>query len=928
MLCQKCKARSATAYIHSIVEGVVKDVYLCSYCAAEYKYNFLNSDIFKMFSNILNESVGHSVNTKMGSNDILSFFEQLKYDGFDSRRPKPAARRGYGFHKQGVDTMKYNFGGFTGKANAALNAAIQTAEKLGHTYIGSEHLLIGLLSVQDSVASEVLFEYGVDEDKLNELILARIGIGAATKLTPEHMTPRAKRVLEVAVQGSREMGNSFVGTEHVLLGILSEGENYAIRFLNEMGVDIALLTEKTLEAAGADLGGIAQDRSFKKGADTKQNNSAQNKSTKTPTVDKFGKDLTEFARQGKIDPVIGRTKEIERIIQILCRRTKNNPCLIGEPGVGKTAVAEGLALKIAEGSAPELLKNKRVIALDLTGMIAGTKYRGDFEERIKAAIDEVIASDDVILFIDEIHTIVGAGSSAEGSIDAANILKPSLARGEFQVIGATTLDEYRKSIEKDSALERRFQPVIVGEPSEEDAVEILKGLRGKYEEHHKVRITDEAIDAAVKLSARYIADRFLPDKAIDLIDEAASRVRLSHSVTPDEVKRLEQDLREIEKGKNRAIEMQEFEKAANLRDKEKEMSQKLRSLKTEWNASKSEYNHMVTAENIAELVSANTGIPVARLTEEESERLLKLEDVLHERIVGQNEAVNLVAKAIRRGRVGLKDPKRPIGSFIFLGPTGVGKTELCKALAEAMFGSENAIIRLDMSEYMEKHTVSRLIGSPPGYIGFDEGGQLTEKIRRAPYSVVLFDEIEKAHPDVFNILLQILEDGILTDSKGRTVSFKNTVIIMTSNLGARHLTEKKVAFGFGDSAADDTGVKDKIMNELKKAFRPEFLNRMDDVVVFNKLTKTEISEIAQKMLSNLSNRLKDLNITLEFEQSAISAIADAGFDEVYGARPLRRAIQSKIEDALSEKILDRSVNNGDRVTCSFEDGKFDFIVKE
>lgn len=821
--------------------------------------------------------------------------------------------------------MKYNFGGFTGKANAALNSAISAAEKLGHTYIGSEHLLLGLLSVEDSVASEVLFDLGVMEDKMVTLILESIGSGAATTLSPEHMTPRAKRVLEVAVAGSREMGNSFVGSEHILLGILSEGENYAIRFLNEMGIDIALLTEKTLEAAGTDISSISQGKHPKKANDIKPNN--QKKTNKTPTVEKFGKDLTQAARDGKIDPVIGRSQEIERIIQILCRRTKNNPCLIGEPGVGKTAVAEGLALKIAEGNAPELLKSKRVIALDLTGMIAGTKYRGDFEERIKAAIDEVINSDDVILFIDEIHTIVGAGSSSEGSIDAANILKPSLARGEFQVLGATTLDEYRKNIEKDSALERRFQPVMVGEPSEEDAVLILKGLREKYEAHHKVTITDEAIDAAVKLSVRYIADRFLPDKAIDLIDEASSRVRLSQSTAPEEVKKIEQKLREIEQGKNNAIEIQEFEKAADLRDEEKELRDRLRSLKSEWSASKSEYSLRVTAENIAELVSLSTGIPVDRLTEEESRRLLKLEDVLHERIVGQEEAVTLVSKAIRRGRVGLKDPKRPIGSFIFLGPTGVGKTELSKALAEAMFGNESAVVRLDMSEYMEKHAVSRLIGSPPGYVGFDEGGQLTEKIRRAPYSVVLFDEIEKAHPDVFNVLLQILEDGILTDSKGRTVNFKNTVIIMTSNLGARHLTEKKTALGFGESSSDESAVKQRITEELKKAFKPEFLNRVDDVVIFSKLDKSEIRKIAEKLLKNLSERIKNLNISLEFSESAVDAISEAGFDDVYGARPLRRAIQSKIEDVLSEKILERTVKNGDSVVCVFKDGNFEFVPK-
>ena len=817
--------------------------------------------------------------------------------------------------------MKYNFGGFTAKANSALNIAISSAEQFGHTYVGSEHMLLGLLSVEDCVAAQLLNEYGVDKDKITELIMSNIGSGSPTKLSPEHLTPRAKRVIEVAVSGTREMGNSFVGTEHLLIGILSEGDNYAIRFLNELNVDIGMLTEKALEAAGVDTNGA--DGGKPQHGNTKANGTKGR--SKTPTLDKFGRDLTEMAKEGKIDPVIGRHKEIERVIQILCRRTKNNPCLIGEPGVGKTAVAEGLALKIAEGNAPELLKNKRVIALDLTGMVAGTKYRGDFEERIKNAIDEVISADDVILFIDEIHTIVGAGASADGSIDAANILKPSLARGELQVIGATTLDEYRKNIEKDAALERRFQPVIVGEPTEEDAILILKGLREKYEAHHKVRITDEAIEAAVKLSARYIADRFLPDKSIDLIDESASRVRLNATTAPDEIKDLESRIKQTAKEKDNAIAEQDFEKAAKLRDEERELNQKLKESKSEWSKSSENYTEEVTAENIAELISSTTGIPVSQITEDESERLLKLEDVLHERIVGQSQAVTSVAKAIRRGRVGLKDPKRPIGSFIFLGPTGVGKTELCKALAEAMFGSENAIIRLDMSEYMEKHTVSRLIGSPPGYVGFEEGGQLTEKIRRAPYSVVLFDEIEKAHPDVFNILLQILEDGRLTDSQGRTVNFKNTVIIMTSNIGARYLTEKKMSLGFTEnSSTDDENVKEKVMNELKSSFRPEFLNRVDDIILFNKLTKEEICEIAEKMLAQLDSRLHDLNISIEFDKSAVDEVADSGFDPVYGARPLRRSIQSRIEDVLSEKILDGSVKNGDKVRCTYSDGQFKF----
>ena len=821
--------------------------------------------------------------------------------------------------------MKYNFGGFTAKANNALNIAISSAEGFGHTYVGSEHLLLGLASVNDCVASKLLNDVSVDAEKLTELIKSSIGQGAITKLSPEHLTPRAKRVVEVAVSGARETGSTFVGTEHLLIGILSEGDNYAIRFLKELGVDVGILAETALEASGVEL--PSQDNERPHSQNEKRSATDGKKGDKkTPTLDKFGRDLTLMAKQGKIDPVIGRQAEIERIIQILCRRTKNNPCLIGEPGVGKTAVAEGLALKISEGDAPDLLRNKRVVSLDLTGMVAGTKYRGDFEERIKNAIDEVITSDDVILFIDEIHTIVGAGASADGSIDAANILKPSLARGELQVIGATTLDEYRKNIEKDAALERRFQPVIVGEPTEEDAILILKGLRDKYEAHHKVKITDEAIDSAVRLSARYISDRFLPDKAIDLIDEAASRVRLNASAVPDDVKRIETEIAEVEKSKDLAIEHQEFEKAAEFRDKIRELNENLKNLRDNHAQNNALLSDSVTSENIAELISKNTGIPVSQLTEEESQRLLRLENVLHERIVGQAEAVTSVAKAIRRGRVGLKDPKRPIGSFIFLGPTGVGKTELCKALAEAMFGSENAIVRLDMSEYMEKHTVSRLIGSPPGYVGFDEGGQLTEKIRRAPYSVVLFDEIEKAHPDVFNILLQILEDGRLTDSQGRTVDFKNTVIIMTSNIGARHLTEKKQSFGFGEST-EEINQKEKVLGELKSAFRPEFLNRVDDIIVFSKLTKDEICEIAEKMLGQLKKRLANLNITIEFDSTAVSEIADSGFDPIYGARPLRRAIQSRIEDALSEKILDSSIKNGDTVVCEFLDGEFKFKQK-
>jgi len=813
--------------------------------------------------------------------------------------------------------MKYNFNGFSAKANEALNMAIASAEKFGHTYVGSEHLLLGILRIGSGVAASVLNKKGVTDDKIDELIRTQIGNGTPTKLSPDHFTPRAKRVIESSMHTCNNFGKKYVGTEHLLIGILSDGDNYAIRFLNMLGVDVASLTTETLQAAGVDPTESAS-------ANPKHTDSSKDK---IQTLSKYGIDLTEEAKKGKLDPVIGRETEIERIIQILCRRTKNNPCLIGEPGVGKTAVAEGLAQKIAEGNVPDILQNKKLFTLNLTGMVAGTKYRGDFEERIKAVIDEVINSKNVILFIDEVHTIIGAGS-AEGSTDAANILKPALARGDLQLIGATTISEYRKNIEKDSALERRFQPVNLAEPSEEDAVLILKGLKDKYEAHHKVKITDEAICAAVKLSARYISDRFLPDKAIDLIDEAASRVRLKISETPPELKELEEKIENLAAEKEDAINAQEYERAAALRDSENDLRNKLQAHREKLQDEGYRGNGAVTEQNIAEIVSLWTGVPVAQLTEEESARLLRLEDELHERIIGQHEAVTAVAKAIRRGRVGLKDPKRPIGSFIFSGPTGVGKTELCKALAESLFGSESMMIRLDMSEYMEKHTVSRLVGSPPGYVGFEEGGQLTEKVRRNPYSVLLFDEIEKAHPDVFNMLLQILEDGILTDSQGRKVDFKNTVIIMTSNVGARQITDKKVSFGFIESSSSDNeNVKDLVLGELKNTFRPEFLNRVDDIIVFTKLSSTEIEQIADKMLKNLALRLNNLNITFKYEDNVKTALAEKGFDAVYGARPLRREIQNKIEDTLSEKILDSTVKNGDTVVCRFTDGKFEFVTE-
>lgn len=816
----------------------------------------------------------------------------------------------------------YQFKGFTEKANKALNLAIESAEEMRHNYVGTEHILYGLVKEGSGVAATALNECGVTEDALREKLESINGTMSLVELTPDDFTPRTKRVLRAAVIISSKTGYTYVGTEHLLLAILSESDSYAVAFLEELGVSV----ERLAQAVSKGMQGGADD-----GFGGFENESAPNGSQKGGSaLDKFGRDLTQAAKNGEIDPVIGREKEIQRVIQILSRRTKNNPVLIGEPGVGKTAVAEGLALEIAKGNVPEILKDKRVVSLDLTGMVAGAKYRGDFEERIKAAIDEVKKSKNTILFIDELHTIVGAGA-AEGSADAANILKPSLARGDFQVIGATTLNEYRKYIEKDAALERRFQPVKVGEPTPEQAVQILKGLRDSYEAHHNVKITDEAINAAVTLSSRYIADRYLPDKAIDLIDEGASKVRLASLTSPDNVKELEDEIADYEKEKASAINEQDFERAARLRDEQKELQTKLDDAKKKWQEQQKGNSGEVTAEDIAKIVSEWTGIPVVQLTKEESERLLNMENVLHERVIGQSEAVTAIAKAIRRGRVGLKDPKRPVGSFIFLGPTGVGKTELCKALAEAMFGDENAMLRLDMSEYMEKHTVSKLIGSPPGYVGFEEGGQLTEKVRRKPYSVVLFDEIEKAHPDVFNMLLQILEDGRLTDSQGRTVDFKNTIIIMTSNVGARLITEKQSSLGFNSEnenveESEKKDIKELVTGELRKVFRPEFLNRVDDIIVFNKLNKDEIKQIAVKMLKTLENRLDKMNIKISFTDNAISEIADKGFDENYGARPLRRAIQNEIEDPLSEQMLEGKVKDGAVVTCDFADGQFTFTT--
>ncbi len=809
------------------------------------------------------------------------------------------------------------FDGFTEKANKALNLAIAVASQLGHTYIGSEHILFGLVAEGSGVAATLLAKKNVTKEIVEEKLETTIGKGVPSHVTPADFTPRTKRILEMAIAESRRLGHSYVGTEHILMAMLKEQDSYGVLFMRELNVNTKdLYTECVNE--------IGDSRESNAEFDSPQGRSGSGDAG-TGALSKYGRDLTELAKNNKIDPVIGRQQEIERVIQILSRRTKNNPCLIGEPGVGKTAIAEGLAQKIVTGEVPETLKNKKIFSLDLTAMLAGAKYRGDFEERIKGAIDEVAKSGNIILFIDELHTIIGAGA-AEGAVDAANILKPQLARGEIQIIGATTIEEYRKHIEKDAALERRFQPVMVAEPNEEDATKILFGLRDKYEAHHKIKISDEAIRAAVQLSSRYITDRYLPDKAIDLIDEAASRVRMKAFTAPPDLKELEDKIKKAGEEKAAAVNAQDFEAAAKIRDEEKSLNEEYEKARQQWQETNARNSGEVTAEEIAEIVSIWTGVPVKQLTEQESDRLLHMEDILHKRVVGQNEAVEAVAKAIRRGRVGLKDPKRPIGSFIFLGPTGVGKTELCKALAEALFGNENNMIRLDMSEYMEKHTVSRMVGSPPGYVGYDEGGQLTEKIRRNPYSVVLFDEIEKAHPDVFNILLQILEDGILTDAQGRRVDFRNAVIIMTSNIGARMITEtKNLGFGSSENAMkDDKEIKNDVMNELKKHFRPEFLNRIDDISVFQKLSEDDIKLIASKMLEQLTERVKQLGINLVVTEEAISEIANEGYEPVYGARPLRRAITTKIEHKLSEFLLSGKVKSGDTVVLSVADGAFTF----
>ncbi len=809
---------------------------------------------------------------------------------------------------------------FTNSCNKAIELASDIAVELGHSYIGTEHLLYGLAKEENGVASKVLQNQEVTEEEIYQRIEILIGREEETAQIID-FTPRSKRVIETAYVEARKLGYNFIGTEHILIAILKEGDSIATRILLDLNVNIPKLYNEIIKVINE---GETYNGGEKK-VDTKKSKSFN----KTPTLNQFGEDLTVKAEEGKLDPIIGRKEEIERVIQILSRRTKNNPCLIGEPGVGKTAVVEGLAQKIASSDVPEILKDKRVVTLDISGMVAGAKYRGDFEERIKKALNEVKKAGDIILFIDEIHTIVGAGA-AEGAIDAANILKPLLARGEIQLVGATTLNEYRKYIEKDSALERRFSPVTVSEPSEADTIKILKGIRDKYEAHHNVKITDQAIDTAVKLSVRYMNDRFLPDKAIDLIDEAASKARLKTYTEPENLKKMQEEIEEIKKDKEEAVLNQKFEEAAKLRDKEKDLKAKYEKESEKWKNKNTKSVVTLTEENIAEVISHSTGIPVQKITQDENEKLKHLEEELHKRVIGQNEAVEAVSKAIRRGRVGLKDPKRPIGSFLFLGPTGVGKTELSKALAQSLFGDENAMIRIDMSEYMEPHSVSKLIGSPPGYVGFDDGGQLTEKIRRKPYAVILFDEIEKAHPDVMNILLQILEDGRLTDSQGRTVNFKDTVIIMTSNLGARVITDKK-SLGFTTKEAQsDTNkqyeeTKKEVMEVVKRELRPEFINRIDEIIVFHKLNDDEISQIIDLMLQEVVMRLKEQNYHISIDEKVKEFISKKGIDKNFGARPLRRTIQNLVEDSLANEILDGNLKKNKKASITIEDEKV--IVK-
>ena len=811
-------------------------------------------------------------------------------------------------------------GKFTNKAQEVLKRAQEAALKLGNKYVGTEHILLGLTLVSDSVAAKALESQGVTYHQVMDKIQSMTG-GTSAYYIPADITPRAKRVVESSVQEAFRMGTGYVGTEHILIALIRENDNIAVRIMVSLDLNLQRLYDDIMNmlGEGEDQNGSARGMNSQ---GEKQEKSA------TETLDKFSRDMTALAKKNKFDPIVGRDKEIERIVQILSRRTKNNPCLVGDPGVGKTAIVEGLAQKIAEGNVPDTLKNKRIVGLDLSAMVAGSKYRGEFEERMKKAMDEVKADGNIILFVDEIHTIIGAGA-AEGAIDASNILKPALSRGEIQLIGATTLEEYRKHIEKDAAFERRFQPVKVEEPDEQAAVAMLKALRDKYEMHHKVTISDDAIEAAVELSSRYVSDRFLPDKAIDLIDEAASRLRLKTFSAPDNVAEMEEKLAEMEKEKEAAIKTEEFEKAAEIKRAQDALRAQWKEAKKEWENNHENQAQVVTREEVAEVVSVWTGVPLQSLQEEESQRLLHLEDTLHQRVIGQSEAVKALAKAIRRGRVGLKDPNRPIGSFLFLGPTGVGKTELSKALAEALFGDEDAMIRIDMSEYMEKHSVSRMVGSPPGYVGYEEGGQLSEKVRRNPYSVVLFDEIEKASPDVFNVLLQVLDDGHITDGQGRKVDFKNTVIIMTSNAGARSIVEPK-RVGFTSMETEEQSyqnMKKNVMEEVRHIFKPEFLNRIDDMIVFHSLTQEDILEIVKLMTKTVSKRIKEnMDITVTFTDKALEKIAEEGYDKAFGARPLRRAIQSRIEDAFAEEYLMGNFKAGDKVSVGVKTNGFLFRV--
>lgn len=800
---------------------------------------------------------------------------------------------------------------FTGRAEKVLEIAKDFSEEHNYPFIGTEHILYGLIAEGEGLASKILASQGLTEEYVEQEILKIDGV-MDTKADDVDFTPRAKRIIENSRRESKRMGQNYVGTEHILLSLMREIDSVAVRILIDANIDPQRIFADLLKL-------LSEDSPV---SPFRENDEMNEKNSDTPTLNQYGKYLTTLAKEGKLDPVIGRDAEITRIIEILSRRTKNNPVLIGEPGVGKTAVVEGLAQMIVDSKVPEVLKNKKVVSLDMSAMIAGAKYRGDFEERLKKSLNEIKQNGNIILFIDELHTIIGAGS-AEGAMDAANILKPLLSRGEVQIIGATTLNEYRKYIEKDSALERRFQSVIVDEPSTEDTINILKGLKDKYEAHHKVKISEDAIEAAVNLSKRYINDRFLPDKAIDLIDEACSKIKLKSVTMPEKVTKLEKEIKKVNKDKEEAIIAQSFEDAAKFRDKEKELKKKLEEEKNKWKKSEQKNEALVTSEDICDVISSWTKIPVSKLTKKESEKLKELDTKLKERVIGQDEAVEALARAIKRARVGLKDEKRPIGSFIFLGPTGVGKTELTKALAENLFGDENSMIRFDMSEFMEPHSVSKLIGSPPGYVGYDDGGQLTEQVRRKPYSIILFDEIEKAHPDVFNILLQILEDGRLTDSNGRTVSFKNTVIIMTSNIGARSITENKT-IGFmskTDATKDYEKTKNEVMDELKRAFRPEFLNRLDDIVVFKKLSEESVEKITRLMLKDFEKLVENKNIKISIDESLVKFIAKTGFDTVYGARPLRRAIQSNVEDKFAEKMLDGEINAKDNVIVKYSDGE-------